>query len=119
MDDVNAIVFFLGMMSGGFMASIFLILFMINRERECRMGRKNRRRRKDTEQAIQSLQKELLQNRGDYHLCVYCGRRLYSGQWHWMYDEFGQLVHKCNDERACQKNRRPEWEDSFRKAMRM
>ena len=83
------------------------------------MGRKNRRRRKDTEQAIQSLQKELLQNRGDYHLCVYCGRRLYSGQWHWMYDEFGQLVHKCNDERACQKNRCPECEDSFRKAMRM
>lgn len=83
------------------------------------MGRKNRRRRKDTEQAIQSLQKELLQNRGDYHLCVYCGRRLYSGQWHWMYDEFGQLVHKCNDERACRKNRRPECEDSFRKAMRM
>lgn len=33
MDEVNAIVFFLGMMSGGFMASIFLILFMINRER--------------------------------------------------------------------------------------
>lgn len=33
MDDVNAIVFFLGMMSDGFMASIFLILFMINRER--------------------------------------------------------------------------------------
>lgn len=58
-------------------------------------------------------------NRGDYHLCAYCGRRLYSGQWHWMYDEFGQLVHKCNDERACQKNRRPECEDSFRKAMKM
>ena len=83
------------------------------------MGRKNRRRRKDTEQAIQSLQKELLQNRGEYHLCTYCGRKLYSGQWHWMYDEFGQLVHKCNDERTCQKNRRPECEDSFRKAMRM
>ena len=33
MDDVNAIVFFLGMMSGVFIASIFLILFMINRER--------------------------------------------------------------------------------------
>ena len=29
----EAIIFFLGMMSGGFMASIFLILFMINRER--------------------------------------------------------------------------------------
>lgn len=83
------------------------------------MGRKNRRRRKDTEQAIQSLRKELLQKQGEYHLCAYCGRKLYSGQWHWMYDEFWQLVHKCNDERTCQKNRRPECEDSFRKAMRM
>ncbi len=36
-----------------------------------------------------------------------------------LHDEFGQLVHKCNDERTCQKNRRPECEDSFRKAMRM
>lgn len=33
MDEVNAIVFFLGMMSGGFLASIFLNLFMVNRER--------------------------------------------------------------------------------------
>lgn len=33
MDEVSAIVFFLGMMSGGFLASIFLILFMVNRER--------------------------------------------------------------------------------------
>lgn len=84
------------------------------------MGRKNRRRQKDTEQAIQALRKELLQKRGgEYHLCAYCGRKLYSGQWHWMYDEFGQRVRKCNDERACQENRRPECEESFRKAMRM
>lgn len=33
MDKVNAIVFSLGMMSGGFMTSIFLALFMVNRER--------------------------------------------------------------------------------------
>lgn len=33
MDEVSAIVFFLGMMSGGFLDSIFLILFMVNRER--------------------------------------------------------------------------------------
>lgn len=33
MDKVNAIVFFLGMMAGGFMTSIFLALFMVNRER--------------------------------------------------------------------------------------
>ena len=83
------------------------------------MGRKNRRRQKNTEQAIQALRKELLQNRGESHWCAYCGRKLYSGQWHWMYDEFGQLVRKCNDERTCQVNRRPECEESFRKAMRM
>jgi hypothetical protein len=29
----EAIIFFLGMMSGGFLASIFLALFMVNRER--------------------------------------------------------------------------------------
>ena len=33
MDEVNTIVFFLGMMSGGFLAYIFLSLFMVNRER--------------------------------------------------------------------------------------
>ena len=47
------------------------------------MGRKNRRRQKNTEQAIQALRKELLQNRGEYHWCAYCGRKLYPGQWHW------------------------------------
>lgn len=65
------------------------------------MGRKNRRRQKNTEQAIQALRKELLQNRGEYHWCAYCGRKLYPGQWHWMYDEFGQRVSKCNDARSC------------------
>ena len=33
MDEANTIVFFLGMMSVGFLASIFLSLFMVNRER--------------------------------------------------------------------------------------
>ncbi len=33
MDEVNTIVFFLGMMSCGFLTSIFLALFMVNRER--------------------------------------------------------------------------------------
>lgn len=83
------------------------------------MGRKNKRRRTDTEQDLQAVRKELLKKRGEYHRCAYCGRKLYPGQWHWMYDEFGQRVRKCNDERACQENRRPECEDSFRKAMRM
>lgn len=33
MDEVNAIVFFLGMMAGGFMTSVFLSLLVVNRER--------------------------------------------------------------------------------------
>ena len=83
------------------------------------MGRKNKRRRTDTEQGLQAVRKELLKKRGEYHRCAYCGRKLCLGQWHWMYDEFGQRVCKCNDERTCQANRRPECEESFRKAMRM
>lgn len=83
------------------------------------MGRKNKRRRTDTEQDLQAVRKELLEKRGEYHRCAYCGRKLYPGQWHWMYDEFGQRVCKCNDERTCQANRCPECEESFRKAMRM
>lgn len=53
------------------------------------MGRKNRRRQKNTEQAIQALRKELLQNRGEYHWCAYCGRKLYPGQWHWIMTNSG------------------------------
>lgn len=83
------------------------------------MGRKNKRRWTDTEQGLQAVRKELLKKRGEYHRCAYCGRKLYLGQWYWMYDEFGQRVCKCNDERTCQANRRPECEESFRKAMRM
>lgn len=33
--------------------------------------------------------------------CAYCGRPLRPGGWHWMRDEFGQLVRKCNDEYYC------------------
>lgn len=33
--------------------------------------------------------------------CAYCGRPLHSGEWHYVIDEFGQLVRKCNDARSC------------------
>ena len=33
--------------------------------------------------------------------CAYCGRPLRPGGWHWMRDEFGQLVRKCDDEYYC------------------
>lgn len=53
--------------------------------------------------------------------CAYCGRELYDGHWHWMYDEFGQQVKKCNDERNCHRRRAeiPGMEDSFHRAIRL
>ena len=33
--------------------------------------------------------------------CAYCGRNLGPADWHWMRDEFGQLVRKCDDEYYC------------------
>ena len=83
-------------------------------------GRRNKR--KKSRMLTLSWEEELKEKLGLSRFegrCAYCGAPLRPGQWHWMYDEFGQRVRKCNDERACQKNRRPECEDSFRKAMRM
>lgn len=54
-----------------------------------------------------------------YGRCAYCGRLLTATNWHWMRDEFGQMVKKCNNERDCSAHRRRESEKSFRKAMRM
>lgn len=83
------------------------------------MGRKNKRRQPERKLWLHELEQELNVKRDVCYRCAYCGRELHPGEWHWMWDEFGQRVRKCNDERACQKNRRPECEDSFRKAMRM
>ena len=33
--------------------------------------------------------------------CAYCGRNLGPADWHWMWDEFGQRVRKCNNEYYC------------------
>ena len=43
---------------------------------------------------------------------------LAPGEWHWMWDEFGQRVRKCNNERRCAEHRRKTCEESYRKAMR-
>lgn len=87
------------------------------------MGRKNKRRgfRTNNDFITDLLLKPEPEQHTEPHIprCSFCGRKLYPGTWHWMYDEFGQRVRKCNDERTCQENRRPECEESFRKAMRM
>lgn len=53
-----------------------------------------------------------------YGRCAYCGRLLTATSWHWMRDEFGQLVKKCNNERACYNRRSEISEKAFRKAVR-
>ena len=53
-----------------------------------------------------------------YGRCAYCGRLLTATNWHWMRDEFGQRVRKCNNERRCYASRKPEADAAFRRAMR-
>lgn len=68
---------------------------------------------------LRQAERELAEKQDVRYRCAYCGKELAPGEWHWMYDEFGQRVRKCNDERTCQENRRSECEESFRKAMRI
>ena len=83
------------------------------------MGRRNKRKKA---RALALLwTEELKEQLGLSHFegrCAYCGAPLHPGKWHWMRDEFGQRVKKCNDERNCLENRCPECEESFRKAMK-
>ena len=53
-----------------------------------------------------------------YGRCAYCGRLLTATSWHWMRDEYGQLVKKCNNERACYNRRTDVAEKAFRRAVR-
>ena len=50
--------------------------------------------------------------------CAYCGRPLlYERSYHWMYDEDGQRVRKCNDEKTCKMIRKKHGHaESFHKA---
>ncbi len=52
--------------------------------------------------------------------CAYCGRGLFHERaFHWIYDEDGQRVRKCNDEKHCRRVRKkiPKQEDSFCRAV--
>ena len=89
------------------------------------MGRKNKRRYIKPVGSLDALKREVRQNarKGEDTSdgrCAYCGRRIYPGGWHWMYDEWGQQVKKCNAESACRRKRARTWgqEESYRKAMR-
>lgn len=46
--------------------------------------------------------------------CAFCGRPLFrESAWHWIYDEYGQMVKKCNNEAICRECRSQEGEDAY------
>lgn len=66
----------------------------------------------------EELQGELKKEALPEGFCAYCGRPLRSGRWHWMYDEFGQLVRKCDDSRSCYEKMGENNQKSLKKALR-
>ena len=83
------------------------------------MGRKNRRRQLKYNLPLPGLEHKITRKKTLCCRCAYCGMELHSGGWHWMWDEFGQRVRKCNDERRCAAHRRDISEESFRRAMKV
>lgn len=50
--------------------------------------------------------------------CAYCGRPLRKGEGHWVVDEFGQLVRKCNDARSCYERMGTDNQKSLKRALK-
>lgn len=50
--------------------------------------------------------------------CAYCGRPLRKGEGHWVIDEWGQLVRKCNDSRFCYERMGEDNLKSLKRALR-
>ncbi len=50
--------------------------------------------------------------------CAYCGRPLRKGEGHWVVDEFGQLVRKCNDSRSCYERMGEDNQKSLKRALK-
>lgn len=50
--------------------------------------------------------------------CAYCGRPLRKGEGHWVVDEFGQLVRKCNDARSCYERMGEDNQKSLKRALK-
>lgn len=83
------------------------------------MGRKNKRRQPKYNLPLPELEQKFTRKQDICCRCAYCGLELHPGNWHWMWDEFGQRVRKCNNERRCAAQRRDIGEDAFRRAMKM
>lgn len=50
--------------------------------------------------------------------CAYCGRPLQKGEGHWVIDEWGQMVRKCNDSRFCYERMGEDNRKSLKRALR-
>lgn len=81
------------------------------------MGRRNRRHRKSPREPIVIIQNRQ-QPRKAKSRCAYCGRLLGSCEYHYVYDEFGQRVRKCNDEAYCRMHRKEQAEEAYIEAIR-
>lgn len=50
--------------------------------------------------------------------CAYSGRPLRKGEGHWVIDEWGQMVRKCNDSRSCYERMGEDNQKSLKRALR-
>lgn len=50
--------------------------------------------------------------------CAFCGRVLGVNDWHWMFDEYGQRVRKCNNEHVCYSRRSVAGNEAFIRAIK-
>lgn len=86
-------------------------------KRKWTLKRRPRRRQAPDDSWVPKIEAEFIKKRDNDGNCSYCGSPLKPGGWHWMYDEFGQMVRKCNNEGYCRRHRTERNEESFRKAI--
>lgn len=76
------------------------------------MGRRNKRYSKRPREPIVIVQ-NTKQPKMAMSRCAYCGRLFGSHEYHYIYDEFGQRVRKCNDEAYCRMHRKEQAEEAY------
>lgn len=81
------------------------------------MGRRNKRYSKRPREPIVIVQ-NTKQPKMAMSRCAYCGRLLGSREYHYIYDEFGQRVRKCNDETRCAMHRKEQAEEAYIEAIK-
>ena len=80
------------------------------------MSRRNKRRHYQAPRIVilGKTKKKKCESTKPVSRCSFCGRPLFrESSWHWIYDEFGQRVKKCNNEAICRECRSQEGEDAY------